>query len=79
KTENNQQVKKIPSYVYDLDDEMQFAQFVSGDSQMLQVYGSDTIVTYHPYKRLGIMLSRIGTSEAIALGAYAYALQQLDR
>jgi predicted NBD/HSP70 family sugar kinase len=78
RTKDNQRVKKIPSYVYDLDDEIQFAQFVSGDSLTLQVYGSDSIVTYHPHKRLGIMLSKIGTSEAIALGAYAYALQQLD-
>jgi predicted NBD/HSP70 family sugar kinase len=78
KTANNQQVKKVPSYLYDLDDEAQFAQFVSGDSETLQVYGSTEIVTYHPHKRLGIMRSKIGASEAVALGAYAYALQKLS-
>jgi predicted NBD/HSP70 family sugar kinase len=76
KTNDNQQVKKVPSYIYDLDDEAQFAQFVSGDSKTLQVYGSDRIITYHPHKRLGIMRSKIGASEAVALGAYAYALQK---
>jgi len=76
---NNQQVKKVPSYVYDLDEETQFAQFISGDSQTLQVYGSERVITFHPHKRLGIMRSKIGTSEAVALGAYAYALQMLNK
>jgi hypothetical protein len=29
-------------------------------------------------KRTGVGLSRLGTAEAVALGAYAFALDQLD-
>ena len=35
-------------------------------------------VTYDPQKRTGIILDKIGTSTAISIGAYDYALDQLD-
>jgi glucokinase len=35
-------------------------------------------VAYDPGKRTAVGLSRLGTSGAVALGAYAYALQALD-
>jgi len=30
-------------------------------------------------KRIGITISKLGASRAISLGAYAFALQQIDR
>ena len=44
----------------------------------LQVYGSDRTVTYDPQKRIGVMISKIGASKAISVGAYDFALAQLD-
>ena len=35
-------------------------------------------VVYDPHKRTGVGLSRLGTSHAVALGAYAFALRALD-
>ena len=40
--------------------------------------GSGTQVSYDPLQRTAVGLSRLGTSEAVAIGAYAYALNQLD-
>jgi glucokinase len=37
------------------------------------------LVIYDPEKRIGIGLSRLGTSEAIHLGAYAFAFNELDK
>ena len=42
------------------------------------VYGSDRTVTYDPQKRIGVMISKIGASKAISVGAYDFALAQLD-
>jgi glucokinase len=43
------------------------------------VPGSDRKVAYDPLKRVGVGLSRLGTSQAVAIGAYAFALAELDR
>ena len=34
--------------------------------------------TYDPQKRIGVMISKIGASKAISVGAYDFALAQLD-
>ncbi len=65
--------------VYDLDDATQFAAFAQGDSRRIKVYGSDREIVYDPQKRIGVMTSHIGASRAISLGAYAFALNSIDR
>ncbi len=44
----------------------------------IKIYGSDRTVVYDPMKRTGVAVSRIGASKAISIGAYNYALTQLD-
>lgn len=70
---------RVQMKVYDLDDEEQFASFARGESRTLKVYGSDREVVYDPQKRIGVMVSKIGTSTAISLGAYAFALNEIDK
>ena len=41
--------------------------------------GTDRKVIYDPLKRVGVGLSRLGTSRAVAIGAYAYALHVLEQ
>ncbi len=65
--------------VYDLDDEAQFAQFARGEQRELKVYGSERTVSYDPEKRIGVMISRLGADRAISAGAYAFALNELDK
>lgn len=72
-------LSKVQMNVYDLDDEAGFAAFARGGARQLRVYGSDRTVTYDPEKRIGVMISRIGASQAIALGACAFALTELDK
>lgn len=75
---NGEQVNRVQLKVFDLDDEAQFAEFVKGDARQLKVYGSDDYVVYDSMKRTGVMLSRLGASRAISIGAYTYALSMLD-
>ncbi|PIE87898.1 MAG: hypothetical protein CSA04_04675 [Bacteroidetes bacterium] len=35
-------------------------------------------ISYDPVKRVGVGVSRLGTAKAVAIGAYAYAIHQLD-
>ena len=65
--------------VYDLDNDEEFEAFAKGASRDLKVYGTDKSVTYDPQKRIGVMISKIGASTAIPLGAYAFALNEIDK
>ena len=70
---------RVQMKVFDLDNEAEFEQFARGASRDLKVYGTDKVVTYDPMKRIGVMVSHIGASTAISLGAYAYALNEVDK
>ena len=70
---------RVQMKVYDLDDEQEFELFAKGASRSLKVYGTDKEVIYDPQKRVGVMISHIGASTAISLGAYAFALNKLDK
>jgi glucokinase len=63
---------------YYLDDEGDLQDFLQGDSRTIVVPGSSNTLHYDPLARIGIGFSRLGASKAIALGAYAYALNALD-
>ena len=75
---NGSELNRVQMKVYDLDDEEQFRQFAKGDQRTLKVYGTDRYVAYDPQKRIGVAISKLGASRAISVGAYAFALSQLD-
>lgn len=75
---SGEEVNRVQMRVFDLDNELEFAKFAVGDSRELKVYGSDETVTYDPMKRTGVAITKIGASNAIMIGAYCYALAQID-
>ena len=79
KTLSGDHLQRVQMKVYNLDDEAEFAAFARGDARELKIYGTDKTVSYDPQKRIGIILDKIGTSKAISVGAYDFALAQLDR
>lgn len=74
-----EELNRVQMKVYNLDDPAEFDQFARGEARSLKVYGSDREVVYDPQKRVGVMRSKIGASKAISLGAYAFALTELDK
>ncbi|MDE5623224.1 MAG: ROK family protein [Alistipes sp.] len=72
------ELDRVQMKVYDLDSDEEFAAFAKGDMRPLQVYGTDRYVAYDPQKRTGVMISKLGASKAISVGAYAFALSRLD-
>ena len=51
--------------------------FLKGEVRTVTVPGGTRTIQYDPLQRTAIGLSRLGTSEAVAVGAYAYALRKL--
>jgi len=68
---------RLSMKVFNLEDTIQMETFLKGASREIVIPGSNEKVIYDPMARSGIGISRLGTSEAIALGAYAFALNKL--
>ncbi len=79
KSYDGRELPRLVQKAYDLDDPSQMADFLVGAECRLIVPGSDREVVYDPRKRIGIGITRLGTSEAVAVGAYAYALRAIDQ
>jgi len=78
KTMSDETVNRVQLRVFDLDDELEFAKFVVGDPHPIQVYGTEETAVYDPMKRTGLIVSKLGASKAISIGAYVYALNSID-
>lgn len=69
--------RRLASAAFNLEDPEDLQQFLKGSAKTLPIPGSTRSVDYDPLQRIGVGISRLGTSEAVALGAYAYAVKQL--
>jgi len=72
-------LNRIPIKVYNLEDNQQLEEFLNGAAVKINVPDSTKIVDYDMVKRTGIVLSKVGTSKAIMMGAYAFALNEMDK
>lgn len=70
---------RLQMKVFDMGDETQLADLLTPETEMVAVYGSMEKVAYTKVKKTGIIVSRLGTSRAVSLGAYAFALNELDK
>lgn len=64
--------------VYNLTDPNEYIDFLKCTTSYIPIPFSEKRTCYDSHKRIGIALSELGTNKAIALGAYAFALQQID-
>ena len=69
---------RLASTAFNLEDPDQLETFLAGGTRVIQTPVSGRPVVYNVPRRVGVGLSRLGTSKAIAVGAYAYALQKLE-
>ena len=71
-------VPRMPMRAFNLEDKRQLGLFIRGDVRIIAVLGTERTMTYDCMMRIGIGLSKLGTSRAVGVGAYAFALQALD-
>lgn len=69
--------RRLIPRVYNLEDPAETEAFLKGDQREITVYGSSRTIRFDPLQRTAVGLSRLGTSEAVAIGAYAFALRRL--
>jgi len=75
---NGDSFPRLEMKAYNLDNENELTEFLKGNATFVNVPGTTQKVIYDSAKRIGIVLSKLGASKAIALGAYAFALNALD-
>ena len=72
-------VPSLQMQVFDLTSPEGMQAFLEDHSTLVRVPGTGREVRYRSEKKTGVAVSRIGTGRAVALGAYAYALSEIDR
>ncbi len=75
---NGGTVPRLEITAFNLEDKKQLNKFLKGDTKTIKVPFSDKTVQYDPLQRIGVGISKLGTEKAVGIGAYAFALNQLD-
>ncbi len=70
--------RRLASPAFNLEDPAQLEKFLKGDTRQVLVPGGTRQIKYDPLQRLGVGMSRLGTSQAVAIGACAFALNRLN-
>ena len=71
------QIPRMEISAFNLDDEEGRNAFTATSGKMVKVHFSDKEVWYDPSKKIGVTATKLGTSSAVAIGAYAYAMNQI--
>jgi glucokinase len=74
-----QGIRRLVPQVFNLEHPPDREMFLRGDVREVRVPASGRTIAFDPMRRTAIGLSRLGTSEAVAVGASAFALRQLDK
>lgn len=71
---------RVQMKVLDMDDKNQLEELLGdNDVEWVNILGTEEQVCYVKEKKTGIAISKLGASTAISLGAYAFALNELDK
>jgi glucokinase len=71
--------RRLTAAAFNLEDPAQMELFLKGEAREIAIPRSRNKVMYDPLQRIGVGITRLGTSEAVAIGAYAFALNELDK
>lgn len=69
---------RIVQQAFNLEDPEQVTNFVKGKVKNIPMPGSTETLAYDPLKRIGVGTSVLGTSRAVGIGAYCFALNDID-
>jgi len=72
-------LERMEINAFNIEDPAQSLSFYSSSSIGIPVPMSEKSVIYDPVKKTGAGITRLGTSEAVSIGAYAFALARLDK
>lgn len=70
---------RLVQKVYNIDNENEYLEFIKDRSKKISIPGTDKSLKYDPEPRLAICSSKLGASKAIGIGAYAFALNAVNK
>jgi glucokinase len=76
---NGNKFRRLVQVAFNLEDAAQRKKFLKGETREITVPGTKRKLKYDPMARIGVGVSRLGTSEAVAIGACAFALRKLNQ
>lgn len=71
-------LRRLAPLAFNIEEVSEREAFLRGEVRTVQVPGSTRQISYDPMRRTAVGITRLGTSEAVAVGAYAFALRELD-
>ncbi len=77
-TMSGKPLERMEVVAFNLEDEAGLSSFLHSSSVKIPVPFTSRTVDFDPNKKIGVGISRLGTSKAVSIGAYAYALAKLD-
>jgi glucokinase len=72
-------LERMEINAFNIEDPVQAKSFFTSSSIEIAVPMSERRVIYDPIKKVCVGVTRLGTSEAVSIGAYAFALARLDK
>ena len=79
KTMDGASVDHLEAKVFNLEDDKELARFLKGEKREIEVPFTKKRVAYDCLKRIGVGITRLGTLRAVSIGAYTFALNELDK
>ncbi len=74
---DGQTLPRMESVAYNWENESDRKEFLKDETVRVEVPFSDQTQSYQSKKKIAVGISRLGTSKAVALGAYVYAARKL--
>ena len=75
---NGSTIPRMETEAFNLMDPQDVKRFTEKSGKMVKVPFSNQEVWYDPSKRVGVGITKLGTSSAVAIGAYAFAMEKLS-
>ena len=76
---NGERFRRLIPRAFNLEDPRQMEEFLKGEPKELRVPRSSRTIRFDGLQRTGVGISRLGTSQATSIGAYAVALSNLEK
>jgi glucokinase len=70
-------LRRLIARAFNIEDPAQRDIFLKGETRQVPLPGGTRTLCYDPLQRIAVGISRLETSEAVAIGAYAFALRKL--
>ena len=78
KLHDGNSLHRLVPRVFNLEDPISKSRLLEGQQKELEIPGTNKKISYDPFLRTGIGISKNSTSNIIGLGAYAFAINKLD-